>query len=191
MGARRGARGALAPPGIWKNDVICCRPTKYPESFARAFGARNRYPIFQSKSSRKNAKIFVRAFGAPKNGPFFVRRAENVSTFWNVGGLAPLWKNFCGRPCRVQGCPIELGLCDRGRLAALSVWFYYNDADRTCVRKSVVCYAILILLANDDDCAGVTCQNGGHCHDGVNTFTCRCAPGYGGTYCQRTCVWVT
>ena len=47
MGARRGgARGALAPPpGIWKSDVICCRPTKYPKIFARAYGARTRYII--------------------------------------------------------------------------------------------------------------------------------------------------
>ena len=34
-----------------------------------------------------------------KNGRIFVRRAENVSAFKSVGGFAPLWNNFCGRPC--------------------------------------------------------------------------------------------
>ena len=36
---------------------------------------------FGRKTLRKNAKMFVCAIGAPKNGRFFVRRAENVSTF--------------------------------------------------------------------------------------------------------------
>ena len=36
---------------------------------------------FSLKRREKNAKIFVCAFGARKNGRFFVRRAENVSTF--------------------------------------------------------------------------------------------------------------
>ena len=30
---------------------------------------------------------------------------------------------------------------------------------------------------NIDDCQGVTCQNGGTCQDGVNEYTCDCAPG--------------
>ena len=58
MGARRGARGGTCPPpGVWKNDVICCRPTKYPKFFGRAFGARHRYSIFQSKTARKTQKF--------------------------------------------------------------------------------------------------------------------------------------
>ena len=38
--------------------------------------------------------------------------------------------------------------------------------------------------ANIDECANVTCQNGGTCQDGVNTFTCNCVAGYTGQYCQ-------
>ena len=37
-----------------------------------------------------------------------------------------------------------------------------------------------------DDCAGVTCQNGGTCNDGVNAYTCTCAAGYEGTNCQTS-----
>ena len=38
--------------------------------------------------------------------------------------------------------------------------------------------------ANIDECANVTCQNGGTCQDGVNTFNCSCVAGYTGQYCQ-------
>ena len=37
-----------------------------------------------------------------------------------------------------------------------------------------------------DDCAGVTCQNGGTCNDGVNAYTCTCASGYEGTNCETS-----
>ena len=39
-------------------------------------------------------------------------------------------------------------------------------------------------IVNIDDCAGVTCQNGGTCQDGANAFTCNCASGFTGQYCQ-------
>ena len=35
-----------------------------------------------------------------------------------------------------------------------------------------------------DECASETCNNGGTCDDGVNTFTCRCVDGYEGTNCE-------
>ena len=40
--------------------------------------------------------------------------------------------------------------------------------------------------AKIDECSNVTCQNGGTCQAGVNTFTCSCAIGYTGQYCQST-----
>ena len=75
---RGGARGALAPPGIWKNDVICCRPTKCPKIFASAFGARNRCSIFKYKTTQKNAKIFEKwsIFGTAR------RKRVDFLTFW-------------------------------------------------------------------------------------------------------------
>ena len=94
-------RGVLAPHpwNLKKNDVICCCPTKYPKIVARALGARHKYPIFQSKTSKQTHKNFVCACGAPKNGRFFVRRSENVSIFLNVGGVAPpLWKKNLRAP---------------------------------------------------------------------------------------------
>lgn len=35
-----------------------------------------------------------------------------------------------------------------------------------------------------DDCVGIVCLNGATCLDGVNSFNCDCAAGYGGQYCE-------
>ncbi|MCP3665622.1 MAG: hypothetical protein GY696_24510 [Gammaproteobacteria bacterium] len=35
-----------------------------------------------------------------------------------------------------------------------------------------------------DDCTGNPCQNSGTCIDGVNGYSCNCAPGNGGTNCE-------
>ena len=80
------------PPGIRKNDVICCRPTKYPNIFARAFA-----PIFHSKTS-ENAQFYVCALGAPKNGRLFCTALRKRTHFFKCWWFCPLWKNFCGRP---------------------------------------------------------------------------------------------
>lgn len=37
---------------------------------------------------------------------------------------------------------------------------------------------------NIDECASFPCQNGGTCHDGINSFTCECSSGYVGTNCE-------
>ena len=39
-------------------------------------------------------------------------------------------------------------------------------------------------VADIDDCAGITCSNGGTCEDAVNGVTCLCAEGYEGDLCQ-------
>jgi len=55
--------------------------------------------------------------------------------------------------------------------------------------------AILVLLIitvgcngtqSGDYCVGVNCQNGGNCIEETDGFTCSCATGYGGTWCE-TC----
>ena len=71
MGARReGARGSTCPPPLEfeKNDVMCCRPAKYPQFVA--FGACLRYSIFQPKTAQK-----------PKNFRLRRRRAEEMVMF--------------------------------------------------------------------------------------------------------------
>ncbi|CAH1256428.1 NOTCH2 [Branchiostoma lanceolatum] len=35
-----------------------------------------------------------------------------------------------------------------------------------------------------DQCGSAPCQNGATCQDGLNSFTCQCAPGYAGTLCE-------
>ena len=35
-----------------------------------------------------------------------------------------------------------------------------------------------------DECASVSCQNGGTCIDGINEFTCDCVPGHTGSICD-------
>ena len=40
------------------------------------------------------------------------------------------------------------------------------------------------LLSDIDDCIRVTCNNGGTCEDGINSFTCVCSYGYKGKFCD-------
>ena len=35
-----------------------------------------------------------------------------------------------------------------------------------------------------DECESDPCENGGECHNGNNTYTCSCMPGYNGTNCE-------
>ncbi|XP_066274796.1 uncharacterized protein [Branchiostoma lanceolatum] len=52
---------------------------------------------------------------------------------------------------------------------------------------------VLLLLFNGsailgqdiDDCASVTCQNGGTCVDGVDSYGCDCVAGYDGDHCEN------
>ena len=46
----------------------------------------------------------------------------------------------------------------------------------------------LLLISDDDDCQGVTCQNGGTCIDGVASFSCDCLAGYSGKFCGTSMI---
>ena len=37
---------------------------------------------------------------------------------------------------------------------------------------------------NTNDCTPDVCKNSGTCHDGMNTFTCQCQPGFTGKTCE-------
>lgn len=43
-----------------------------------------------------------------------------------------------------------------------------------------------IFPADEDDCFREPCQNGGDCLDGINSFTCDCASGFSGDFCQNS-----
>ncbi|XP_035673359.1 fibropellin-1-like isoform X1 [Branchiostoma floridae] len=40
------------------------------------------------------------------------------------------------------------------------------------------------ITCDDDECISAPCQNGATCQDGLDSFTCLCAPGYNGTLCE-------
>eukprot|EP00058_Branchiostoma_floridae_P022648 XP_002608138.1 hypothetical protein BRAFLDRAFT_126258 [Branchiostoma floridae] len=40
-----------------------------------------------------------------------------------------------------------------------------------------------------DECASGPCQNGGSCHDGINSYTCQCPIGYQGNHCESETDW--
>ena len=48
---------------------------------------------------------------------------------------------------------------------------------------------LVVLVSHDcipdiDDCVNVTCEHGGHCLDGLASFTCSCQKGYTGQLCE-------
>ena len=47
------------------------------------------------------------------------------------------------------------------------------------------CLTILSFL-DIDECASKPCLNGGKCVDGINSFTCKCAPGFMGKNCEKS-----
>ena len=42
------------------------------------------------------------------------------------------------------------------------------------------------LCTDIDECAGVTCHNGGTCQQGVNQYNCTCVPGLTGPNCSAS-----
>ncbi|XP_066275138.1 fibropellin-1-like [Branchiostoma lanceolatum] len=42
----------------------------------------------------------------------------------------------------------------------------------------------LCAVADIDECISAPCQNGATCQNRMNSFTCQCAPGYTGTFCE-------
>ena len=49
-----------------------------------------------------------------------------------------------------------------------------------------ILFEILTFFILDiDDCIGVTCQHGGHCLDGLASYTCSCPSGYTGRHCEQ------
>ena len=56
--------------------------------------------------------------------------------------------------------------------------FVYNVRVKRLI--DTMCYVV----SDIDDCASNPCQNGGACTDGVASYSCSCADGYGGADCE-------
>lgn len=41
------------------------------------------------------------------------------------------------------------------------------------------------LFSEIDNCENITCMNGGSCLDGIESFTCVCADGWEGNFCEQ------
>ena len=42
------------------------------------------------------------------------------------------------------------------------------------------------LLSDIDECAPKPCLNGGSCIDGINSYKCKCEPGFDGKNCENS-----
>ena len=69
-------------------------------------------------------------------------------------------------------------LCMRLNKVNCTIFVILHDEAFLLVRNCFDCFSDI------DDCAGVTCENGGECEDKVSTYQCNCAAGYSGTYCE-------
>ena len=70
-----------------------CSSTKYPLAFA----ANTLTLSLKRRIERKSFRLRLDLYGEPKTGRFILRRAEKLSIL-DGGGVAYLWKIFCGRP---------------------------------------------------------------------------------------------
>ena len=47
-------------------------------------------------------------------------------------------------------------------------------------------FIMVLIFADENDCASHPCRNGGTCIDGVNDYKCQCAVGYTGPNCRTS-----
>ena len=42
------------------------------------------------------------------------------------------------------------------------------------------------IIVDNDECSSSPCRNEGTCVDGIDTYFCQCAEGFGGRNCERS-----
>ena len=56
----------------------------------------------------------------------------------------------------------------------------YIAAINCCITIIYFC-----IILDVDDCKSSPCKNSATCVDGINSYTCKCAPGYEGENCDK------
>ena len=75
------------------------------------------------------------------------------------------------------------------------LWNQYVQFNQLYLRTVDICYCIVcnckqlflwmtFFISDINECTSNPCLNGATCTDGINAFTCTCAPGYAGTTCE-------
>ena len=101
-------------------------------------------------------------------------------TFWNV-----LDCNLTGRGQKMTfgvngSCVIQKRNRNEKKLTLYSCILVLFESCHNWFLHWLICTDsnLHFLLIDIDDCNPDPCQNGGTCTDGVNSYTCTCAPGY-------------
>ena len=92
-----------------------------------------------------------------------------------------------------RACDSCLPVARSSEIINILKYEYGNNKDKIKAAFQVVLYDICPLFNNqcyftfldNDECMSNPCLNGGTCTDHVNSYSCKCVPGYVGTNCEN------
>jgi Notch-like protein len=66
---------------------------------------------------------------------------------------------------------------------------YYTYPSGTAISKDPPLTPSHVIV-DIDECISIPCFNNGTCNDAVNGYSCSCIPGFTGTYCEISKLWM-